>query len=102
MKAVILSRAVQNGANGCLQLMKHALPAVDKGRMWNLSYVDDPYFDRDMIAAIYDFLIAECDSVVPMGGIYQSRYNFVHAGRAVVNGLRSRFVREKADALNLL
>ena len=103
MRAVILSRAVQNGPSGCVNVMKNALPLVDEGKGWNLSYVDDKYFDRDMIAAIYNLLISECDSAVECAdGIWRSPRYFCKGSKSVINGLRNRFVREKADALALL
>ena len=103
MRAVVLSRAVQNGPSGCVAVMKNALRLIDEGKNWNLSYVDDKFFDREMIAAIYDFLIGECDSAVECEGrIWRSEQNFCKGSQGVINGLRNRFVREKADALALL
>lgn len=103
MRAVILSRAVQNGPSGCLGVMKNALLLIDAGESWNLSYVDDKCFDRDMIAAIYDFLIGECDSAVECAdGIWRSTQYFCKGSKRVIDGLHNRFVREKADALALL
>lgn len=69
----------------------------------NLSYMDDPYFDDNMIGAIYDFLIAECDSARPdENGVYRSTNGYCNGSRGVIEGLRNRFVREKQDALDML
>lgn len=103
MRAVILSRAVQNGVSGCVSVMKNAVSFIGKGENWNLSYVDDKAFDGDMIRAIYDFLIDECDSAtLHSDGICRSFYGFCKGSQSVINGLRNRFIREKADALALL
>ena len=51
LQAVILARAVQHGVFGCAELFKRACPYP------NLSYADDEYFDRELIAAVYDYLI---------------------------------------------
>lgn len=100
IQAVILSRAVQNGPTGAKNLFVEAC-----GRLGhpNLSYVDDRYFDDDMIGAIYDFLIEECDSARQDGsGVYRSANGFCNGSRGVIDGLRNRFVREKIDALGML
>ena len=68
----------------------------------NLSYVDDAYFDHGLIVAIYDFLIAECDSVRLHGGVWRSENGFCNGSTRVIGGLRSRFVKEKTDALAML
>ena len=103
MRAVILSRAVQNGVSGCVSVMKNALPLVNPLKNWNLWHVDDKIFDGDMIEAIYDFLIAECDSAVECAdGIWRSPRYFCKGSRRVIGGLKSRFIREKADALDML
>ena len=100
MKAVILSRAVQNGVAGCAKLFQAACNRMGHP---NLSYVDDPYFDDDLIAEIYDFLIEECDSATNRGdGIWRSENGFCNGSAGVIKGLRNRFVREKADALGML
>lgn len=51
LQAVIFSIAIQQGIYACVNLFKHAC------RHPNLSYVDDAYFDRELIADVYDFLI---------------------------------------------
>ena len=100
MRAVILSRAVQNGPTGAKMLFVHACQRLGHP---NLSYVDDKYFDDEMIAAIYDFLIAECDSATQdENGVYRSAEGFCNGSRGVIYGLRSRFEREKKDALDML
>lgn len=100
MKAVILSRAVQNGASGCTELFKAACETMGYP---NLSYVDDPYFDGALIAAIYDLLIAECDSASDRGdGIWRSKQGFCNGSKGVIAGLKNRFIREKTDALDIL
>lgn len=103
VQAVIVSRSVQNGPNGCAKLFE--LACTEMLEFDNLSYIDDPYFDDQLITAIYDFLIDECDSVYwdNNAGYYRSNYNFCHAyNMSVINGLRNRFIHEKTDALNLL
>ena len=86
-----------------MNVMKNALPLIDEGKGWNLSYVDDKFFDRDMIEAIYNLLISECDSAVECAdGIWRSPRYFCKGSQSVISGLRNRFVREKEDALALL
>lgn len=100
LKAVVFSRAVQNGQTGCKDLF---VIACQKLGQPNLSYVDDVYFDEKIISAIYDYLVVECDMAVPdNNGIWRSPDNFVHGGKNIILALRSRFIREKQDALNLL
>ena len=100
LKAVVFSRAVQNGQTGCTDLF---LIACENLGHPNLSYIDDAYFDDKIISAIYDFLIRECDLAVPdNNGIWKSPELFCNGSKYIVEALRSRFVREKQDALNLL
>lgn len=102
MKAVIISRSIQNGPTGCINLTE--LACTEMLEYQNLSYVDDKYFDDQLIEAIYDFLIEECDNVYydSYYGYYQSPYKFCHGSRSVIYGLKNRFIHEKQDALNLL
>ena len=99
LKAVLLSRAVQNGAGGAVELFETACGMLGHP---NLSYVDDPYFDGDMIAAIYDFLIAECDAATNQSDVYRSPHGFCNGSAGVISGLKNRFIREKQDALDML
>ncbi len=100
LKAVILSRAIQNGASGCVKLFDIACNKIGQP---NLSYIDDKWFDKDLINAIYDYLIVECDLSQPDGyGIWRSPDDFCHGNKNIILALRSRFVRERADALELL
>lgn len=100
IKAVILSRSVQNGASGCADLFEIA---CSKMGYPNLSYIDDKRFDKDLINAIYDYLIVECDLSEPdRNGIWRSPDDFCHGSKNIILALRSRFVRERADALALL
>lgn len=100
IKAVILSRAVQNGPSGCAKLFSIA---GEKLGYSNLSYVDDKFFDDKIITVIYDYLITECDLASPgSDGIWRSPDDFCHGSKYIIDALRSRFVREKEDALNLL
>ncbi len=100
LKAVVFSRAVQNGPSGCAKLFTLA---VQKLGYPNLSYVDSDYFDGDLIGAIYDYLIVECDLSKPdSSGIWRSPDDFCHGSKSIVLALRSRFVRERADALAML
>lgn len=99
LKAVVFSRAVQNGQSGCKDLF---LIACQKLGQPNLSYLDDAYFDGKIISAIYDFLISECDLAMPVGGVWRSPDDFCHGSKHIIDALRNRFIREKQDALNLL
>ena len=55
LQAVVFARAVQFGAFGCAELFKRACPYP------NLSYVDDMSCDRQLITAVFDYLIANPD-----------------------------------------
>ena len=100
MKAVILSRAVQNGVSGCTKLFEISCKKLGHP---NLSYIDDGWFDGDLIGAVYDYLIVECDLSKPdSNGIWRSPDNFCHGSKQIILALRSRFIRERADALSLL
>ena len=100
LRAVVLSRAIQNGPTGAKDLFKAATAAVDYP---NLSYVDDRYFDKITITAVYDYLIRECDAAsLDAEGIWRSPGGFCNGSKGVIDGLRSRFVREKQDALDML
>ena len=100
LKAVVFFRAVQNGQTGCADLFDYACKILGHP---NLSYIDDAYFDDKIISAIYDFLIRECDAASPdYHGVYRSPEGYCNGSKYIVEALRSRFVREKQDALNLL
>lgn len=100
MQAVAFSRSIQNGPSGATELFELACTKLGHP---NLSYVDDRYFDRAMITAIYDVLIAECDAAEEDDdGVYRSPEGFCNGSEDVIAGLRNRFVREQVDALNLL
>ena len=100
LKAVILSRAVQNGPSGCVRLFELAAQKLGHA---NLSYIDDAWFDGDLIGVIYDYLIVECDLSRPDGnGIWRSPDDFCHGSKSIILALRSRFIRERSDALALL
>ena len=100
MQAVAFSRSIQNGPSGAMELFELACTKLGHP---NLSYVDDRYFDRAMITAIYDVLIAECDAAEEdEDGVYRSPEGFCNGSEDVIAGLRNRFVHEQADALNLL
>ena len=100
MKAVILSRAVQNGPTGTKNLFVEACGKLGHP---NLSYIDDSYFDYNLISTIYNFLIAECDTAHDDGtGIYRSIFGFCNGSLSVIKGLRNRFVSERNDALAML
>ena len=100
LKAVVFSRAVQNGQTGCADLFDYACKILGHP---NLSYIDDAYFDDKIISAIYDFLIRECDAAsLDYHGVYRSPEGYCNGSKYIVEALRNRFVREKQDALNLL
>lgn len=99
LKAVILSRAVQNGSSGCVKLLEIAAKKIGYP---NLSYVDSSWFDRQIINAVYDFLINECDLAQPdENGIWRSPKDFCHGSKRIILALRNRFIREREDALLL-
>lgn len=79
MQAVIFARAIQHGVFGAIELFKRACPYP------NLSYVDDALFDRELIAAVYDYLIAN-----PAYGRANHKYDAA---------LKKRFIAEKEAAL---
>ena len=100
MKEVILARAIQNGASGCVKLFDIAAKKIGYP---NLSYVDDEYFDEKIINTIYDYLIVECDLSEPdASGIWRSPDDFCHGSKNIILALRSRFVRERTDAIAML
>lgn len=100
MKAVLLSRSVQNGPTGCTNIFKIA---AGKLGYPNLSYLDDKDYDSDLISAIYDFLIVECDLARPESdGLWHSPDDYCHGSKHVILALRSRFISERADALALI
>ena len=102
MKIVLFSRSVQYGPGNTVDLFECA---VDwKLHYANLSYVDNKYFDDQIISAIYDYLVDECDKVyyLPHKGYFHSPDDWVNGSNAIVKGLRTRFVNEKEDALKIL
>jgi len=100
LQAVIFARAIQNGVTGCVNLFDLANSKLGYP---NLSYVDDAYFDGDLINAVYDFLINECDLARPDSKvIWRSPDNFCHGSKGIINALHNRFVHERADALAML
>lgn len=100
LKSVVLARAVQNGASGCTKLFDIACEKLGQP---NLSYVDDSYFDGDLINEIYDYLIVECDLAEPdSSGVWRSPDDFCHGSKNVIIALRHRFIRERVDALAIL
>lgn len=108
MKSVLFSRAIQYGASNMVELYTEAVHCMYNNETndytgWpNLSYVDDKRFDYDMIAAIYDFLIQECDDAEYNGSYMHSPKDWCNGSAAVIYGLRNRFAHEKEDALELL
>ena len=97
IKAVVFSRAVQNGPTGCAKLFAKACTKP------NLSYVDDKYFDKEMINAIYNFLIEECENISrDDNGVYRSANDFCHGSLHIIEALHNRFVNERKDALDIL
>ncbi len=100
MQAVAFSRSIQNGPAGATELFELACTRLGYP---NLSYVDDAYFDKALITAIYDALIAECDAAEEdEDGVYRSPEGFCNGSEDVIDSLRNRFVREKVDALSLV
>lgn len=100
LRAVAFARAIQNGPTGAKNLF--VLAGTRLGYP-NLSYLDDAYFDDQLIGAVYDQLVDECDHVeLGDDGWLRSPNDLVRGSRSVVNGQRTRFVSERADALALL
>lgn len=79
LQAVIFSRAIQCGVFGCVELFKRTCPYP------NLSYADDKNFDRELIAAVYDYLI--------------QNPRFITLNDKLYPALITRFNHEKEDAL---
>ena len=79
MQAVIFARSIQHGIFGAIELFKRACPYP------NLSYVDDNFFDKELISYVYDYLIG-----------YPT---FNRADDKFADSLRNRFIAEKSDAL---
>lgn len=108
VQQVLFSRAVQYSSGNMVELFNEAVHSMynceksDHSGWPNLSYVNDRQFDYDLIAAVYDFLISECDAATYNGKIYHSPKDWVNGSADVVAGLRNRFVHEKADALEAI
>lgn len=103
MQAVLLSRSIQNGNSGCINILEKVCTNIFEYP--NLSYLDNKYFDKDFITEIYEFLIDECNSVYWDNNLnyYRSTYNFCHAYTLnVINGLKTRFINERIDAIQML
>lgn len=101
MKAVLLSRAVQYSAGNMVELYTEACKRLGHP---NISYVNDKYFDVQMIEEIYDFLREECENAWDKGGgNYHSPNDWANGSYTVVKvGLKNRFINEKNDALEML
>ncbi len=100
IQSVLMSRAVQYGAENAVELFEDA---CDRLGYANLTYVDNISFDRQMIQSVYDLLIEECDNArQDKAGLYHSPDDWINGSRSVVLGLRNRFEHEKNDALCLL
>lgn len=100
MKCVLLSRAIQYSPYYMVELYKEALKRFNYD---NLSYVDDSYFDKDMIVYIYDFLIKECDDAKKdEHNIYHSPNDWCNGNYSLIQNLKNRFIKEKEFALSLL
>lgn len=108
VNAVIFSRAVQYSAGNMAELFNSAAHTMYNNEQgdysgWpNLTYVNDIQYNYDLIAAVYDFLISECDGAQWNGRIYHSPNDWVNGSADVVQGLRNRFANEKMDALGML
>lgn len=91
MKDVIWSRAVQYGVGNIKEMFTDALRAMERksGNEYpNLSYIDDRYFDEELIKAIY---LDVCHTPEWTNGSPRLR-----------RGLYARFESECDDALNAL
>ena len=88
LKAVVLSRAVQNDASGCIKLFEIACRKLNQP---NLSYLDNARFDKNLANAIYNFLIVECDLSQTDGS---NPDNFWHGIKNIILALRSQFLSE--------
>lgn len=99
MKAVIFARAVQNGVTGCVNIFKSACQNLGYE---NLSYVDDKWFDKDFIAAIYNFLSSECNNAKPIHDFFKSPNGFCRGTREHIDALNQQFKNESLEALKML
>ncbi|HWR09891.1 hypothetical protein [Sporomusa sp.] len=100
MQDIVWSRTVQYGTGNIVELFELGVKSIGYE---NLSYVDAPNFDAELIRAIYSFLIEEADNVVDNGNDwYKSPQRWINGSWDVVCGLRNRFVNECADALAIL
>ena len=101
MKAVLFSRSVQYNAGNIVELYTKACQTLGHP---TLSYVNNKYFDKLMIRAIYEFLEKECDDAYDAGGgNYHSPLDWANGSYDVVKyGLHDRFINEKNDALEML
>jgi len=101
IQAVIMSRSVQYSAGNIVELFTEAVHRLGYD---NLSYVNDSKYDGQMISAVYDFLVDECDNATESSnGLYHSQKDWANGSYSVVKiGLKNRFINEKQDALNML
>jgi hypothetical protein len=100
IKAGVFSRSIQYGSGNVVELFTEACNRLGYP---NLSYVNDSKYDYDLICAIYDFLIEECDNAYYNGnGLYHSPKDWCNGSEGVIYGLRNRFVHEKQDLLEML
>jgi len=99
IKACVFSRAIQYGSGNIVELFTEACKKMGYP---NLSYVNDSDYDYDLICAIYDFLIEECDEAEYNGSYYHSPKDWCNGSEGVIYGLRNRFVHEKQDLLEML
>ena len=87
-------------SSGCCDLFEIA---VRKMGYPNLSYINDMWFDGAIINNIHDYLIVECDLSEPdRNGICRSPDDFCCGSKDIILALRSRFIRERSDALEIL
>lgn len=99
---MVFSRAVQYGAKWVPELFLKGMKFYTPPYL-NLSYVDAPNFDRQLIQGVYDFLVACCDEASYNGSIYCDCEQWTCGSYDVVKiGLRNRFLNEKQDLLQLL
>jgi hypothetical protein len=101
---MIFSRAVQYGAKWMPELFLKGM-RLKNPKYLNLSYIDAEKFDSELIFGVYDFLIGCCAqaSYSSQKGIYHDPEEWTCGSFDVVkNGLKNRFVREKADLLSML
>lgn len=99
MKAVLFALAIQYSPANISELYLEACQRIGYN---SLSCVNRRYFDKDMILAIYGFLIDECGKAKIAGGAYHSPKGWVNEKSGSPGCLKTCFSGERRDALAML